>query len=172
MVMSPEPGGLPDPADAEAWHPPAPPAGMVGSLGPLFRIVKDERVAFLIVGGLNTALGTGFFLLYQFLIGDSLGNYGYMVALVGAHISAVPCAFVLYRRFVFRVRGHVWLDLWRFELVNLTSFGINLLVLPFAVEVLGLDPIPAQLLITAGSVTISYFGHKLFSFRRRKEKSG
>jgi hypothetical protein len=79
----------------------------------------------------------------------------------------VLTAFVLYRRFVFRVRGHVWLDLWRFELVNLSALGINALALPFVVQVLGLQPIPAQLLVTCVTALISYFGHRDFSFRRK-----
>ena len=44
------------------------------------------------------------------------------------------CAFVLHRRFVFRVRGGVWLDLARFELVNLGALAANAVVLPILVE--------------------------------------
>ena len=141
----------------------APPAGMQGEPGLLFRLVRDQRIAFLLVGGLNTAIGMGWFVVFQWLVGERLG---YLVALVCAHVAAVLCAFVLYRRFVFRVHGHVWRDLWRFELVNLTSLGINLVTLPFTVEVLGVPPIPAQLLVTVVTMLVSFVGHKGFSFRR------
>jgi len=144
-----------------------PPAGMHGDLGPLFRLVRDRRVAFLIVGGINTLMGTAWFILFQSLLGDTFGQYTYMLSLLCAHVCAVLTAFVLYRRFVFRVRGHVWLDLWRFELVNLSALGINALALPFVVQVLGLQPIPAQLLVTCVTALISYFGHRDFSFRRK-----
>ncbi|MBJ7351062.1 MAG: GtrA family protein, partial [Rhodococcus sp.] len=33
---------------------PAPPAGMNGAPGPLMRIVKNQKIAFLLVGGVNT----------------------------------------------------------------------------------------------------------------------
>jgi putative flippase GtrA len=145
-----------------------PPAGMQGSLGPLFRIVRDQRVAFLIVGGINTLVGTGWFIFFQLTIG---GSTHYMVSLLCAHVAAVLCAFVLYRRFVFRVRGHVWLDLARFEVVNLTSLGVNAVALPFVVELIGLAAIPAQLLITSVTMLISYFGHRGFSFRRSPDRS-
>jgi putative flippase GtrA len=146
--------------------PPAgqPPAGMVGASGPLLRLIKDQRVAFLIVGAANTVIGTGWFVVFQLTIGL---RFGYMTSLVCAHVAAVLCAFWLYRRFVFRVRGHVWLDLGRFELVNLTSLGINAASLPLLVEVLGFAPIPAQLLITTVTALVSWFGHRGFSFRRR-----
>lgn len=140
-----------------------PPAGMVGALGPLFTLVKDQRVAFLIVGAINTVVGTGWFVLFQLTVGT---QFGYMASLACAHVAAVLCAFVLYRRFVFRVRGHVWLDLGRFEVVNLTSLALNAASLPLLVEILGLPPIPAQLLITLVTMCISWFGHRGFSFRR------
>lgn len=153
----------------ESEQPPtAPPAGMRGELGPLFRLVRDQRVAFLIVGGINTVLGTAWFIGFQSLLGTSLGNYTYLVSLLCAHVAAVLTAFVLYRRFVFRVRGHVWVDLARFEVVNLSALGVNAVALPFVVEILGLAPIPAQLLVTCVTALISYFGHRDFSFRRKK----
>ncbi len=142
---------------------PRPPAGMSGSLGPLFRLVRDQRVAFLIVGAINTVVGTGWFVLFELTIGH---RTHYMVSLACAHVAAVLCAFVLYRRFVFRVRGHVWLDLARFEVVNLTSLGINAVLLPLTVEAFGLPAIPAQLLVTGVTMVISYVGHRWFSFRR------
>lgn len=142
---------------------PVPPAGMEGETGLLFRIVTDQRIAFLIVGGINTVVGMGWFIVFDRTVGQHLG---YMVSLILAHIASVLCAFVLYRRFVFRVRGHVLRDLWRFEVVNLTALGINLVTLPLVVEVFGLPPIPAQLLVTVVTMVISFFGHRGFSFRR------
>lgn len=138
---------------------------MVGTSGPLLRLIRDQRVAFLIVGGVNTVVGTAWFILFQATIGH---RFGYMVSLVCAHVAAVLCAFVLYRRFVFHVRGHVWLDLFRFELVNLTSLAINAVALPLLVEAVHIPPIPAQLLITMVTVLVSWFGHRGFSFRRKQ----
>ena len=144
-----------------------PPAGMQGSLGPLFRIIKDQRIAFLLVGATNTVIGTGWFIVFETLLGD---RFGYITSLLLAHVAAVLCAFVLYRKLVFRVTGHVWLDLARFEVVNLTSLGINLVCLPFVVEVIGLEPIPAQLLVTLVTMFVSFFGHKGFSFHRSEKQ--
>ena len=136
--------------------------------GPLFRLIRDRRIAFLIVGGINTVLGTAYFALFQTFLGDRYGRWTYMLSLLLAHVFAVLTAFVLHRRFVFRVRGHVWLDLARFEVVNLAALGINTVSLPFVVEVIGLSPIPAQLLVTLVTATVSYVGHRDFSFRRRR----
>ena len=142
---------------------PAPPAGMRGGPGPLLRVVKDQRLAFLVVGGINTLLGTAWFLAFHYLTG---GWGGYLVTLLMAHVASVLCAFVLYRHLVFRVRGHVWLDLARFEVVNLSALAVNAALLPVFVELVGLPVVAAQLVVTLVSAVISYTGHRGFSFRR------
>lgn len=139
-------------------------AGMSGPDGPLLRIIKDRRVAFLIVGVVNTVVGFGWFALFEVTVGRI---WGYMVTLLFAHIASVLCAFVLYRRFVFRVRGHVWTDLVRFEMVYLTALGINAVLLPILVEFAHLQPIVAQALIVFVTTLVSYIGHSRFSFRRK-----
>lgn len=141
---------------------------MQGQLGPLFRVIKDQRVAFLLVGGFNTVLGTAWFIVFQLAFGQNLGRFGYLASLGCAHVAAVITAFVLYRYLVFRVRGHLWLDLFRFWLVNLTALGINAVTLPILIEVSGWPPIVCQLLVTCVTALVSYFGHRDFSFRRKR----
>lgn len=146
-------------------------AGDTGPDGPLLRLIKDRRAAFLLVGGVNTVVGFLWFVVFQLTVGAWLGDWGYMVAFVLAHIASVLCAFYLYRRLVFRVRGHLWLDLARFEVVQLTAFGINLVALPVLVQAAGIPPIPANAIITVVTVTVSYFAHQYFSFRRKESDS-
>lgn len=141
-----------------------PPAGMRGLPGPLFLLVRDQRIAFLIVGGVNTAIGTAWFGLFLWLWPS--GIVGYLGALCCAHILAVLCAFVMYRRFVFRVGGHLWRDLGRFELVNLSTLVYNLAALPLLVEGCGCPPLLSQLIVTGTTVIYSWFAHRGFSFRR------
>jgi putative flippase GtrA len=138
--------------------------------GILLRVIRDQRIAFLIVGGLNTAIGFALFAAFDVTVGrfvDEITNrtIGSLATLACAHVVSVIIAFVLYRRFVFRVRGHVWRDLARFESVYLLSIGINAVVLPILVA-LGVPRILAQLCILIVTTLISYFGHRSFSFRR------
>jgi putative flippase GtrA len=147
-----------------------PPAKMTGVPGPLFRLIRDQRVAFLMVGGMNTVIGTGWFVLFLWLLPH--GAAGYLYALACAHLAAVLCAFVLYRRFVFRVTGHVARDLARFELVNLSTLGFNFAALPLLVEILGWPPLLSQLVVTGVTVLYSWFAHRGFSFRRSPAELG
>ena len=138
------------------------PAGMSGPPGWLLRAIGDRRVAFLTVGAINTVVGylcfVGFLLL--------LGHQRYLVVLLCAHVVSVLIAFVLYRFLVFRVRGHVLSDLWRFETIYLSALAVNLALLPVLVEVAGLPVLLAQTLIVLVTSVMSWVGHTRFSFRR------
>ena len=134
--------------------------------GLLLRTIKDQRVAFLLVGGFNTVLGWVLFAVAEHLVGVHLGRFGYFVSLYLSYAVGILCAFLLQRFFVFRVRGHFWLDLVRFTIVNLGGLALNTVLLPLAIEFLKLSPIVAQACVTLVVAVVSYAGHKWFSFRR------
>jgi len=138
--------------------------------GPLIRIFHDQRVAFLVVGAINTVVGFAIFVVCSESVGQFVDHRfgrvaGSLVTVGISHVLGVLFAFVMHRRFVFHVRGHVLRDLARFESVYLTALGINAIALPVLVE-LGLHRIPAQAIILASTTLLSYFGHRHFSFRR------
>lgn len=160
-MTEPNSATAPEPEDL-----PKPPAGMQGAPGLMLRLVKDYRVAFLIVGTANTVIGFLWFAFFDFTVGRWAGPYGYFLTLGCAHVLSVLCAFVLYRRFVFRVRGHVWRDLARFETVYLVALGVNAALLALFVTFLHFQPLIAQALIVFATTLISFFGHRDFSFRR------
>ena len=140
-----------------------PSGGMPGPPGWLLRVVRDQRVAFLAVGAINTVVGYLCFAAFLVLVGQRR----YLVALVCAHVVAVLIAFVLYRFVVFRVRGHVLADLWRFETVYLSALAVNFVLLPVLVEIAHLRVLLAQALVVFVTSMMSWVGHKHYSFRRR-----
>lgn len=129
----------------------------------IVRLLTSRQFRFLVVGGINTALGLALFVVLQSLFGSTIG---YMATLVISYAIAIVCSFALQRRFVFQVRGRLLLDLGRFTLVNLTALSLNALLLPFFVEIVNLSPVPAQIVSLAIVLIFNYFGHSLFSFRR------
>ena len=127
-------------------------------------LLSDKRVRFVLTGGLNTAFGFVCFAGYQLLVGQ---RFGYMWTLLLAHVTTVFFAFVMHRRLVFQVKGSVLSDLWKFESVYLVALGANALLLPLAVEVLGMPVLAAQAVITVANAVISWLGHSRFTFRRK-----
>jgi putative flippase GtrA len=146
-----------------------PPAGMSGPPGWLLRVVRDQRVAFLAVAGINTAVGYLAFAGSQMTVGQ---RWGYLAALPCAHVVSVLIAFVLYRFVVFRVRGHVLADLWRFETIYLSALAVNFVLLPVLVEIAHLNVYLAQALIMLVTGAMSWVGHKNYSFRRNSSSEG
>jgi putative flippase GtrA len=140
-----------------------PPGAVPGPPGLLFRVVRDQRVAFLLVGGVNTVVG--FICFAGFLV--LLGQRRYLAVLLCAHVVSVLIAFVLYRFFVFRVRGHLLADLWRFETVYLSALALNFVMLPILVELAHLPVLVSQAMIMFVTSVMSWVGHKHYSFRRR-----
>jgi putative flippase GtrA len=139
-----------------------PPGGMSGPPGWLLRVVRDRRVAFLVVGVINTMVGYLIFAGFLWLVGQRR----YLAALACAHVVSVLIAFVLYRFVVFRVRGRVLADLWRFETVYLSALAVNFVLLPLLVEIALLPVLLAQALIVLVTSLMSWMGHKHYSFRR------
>lgn len=136
------------------------------------RLARDRRVAFLVVGALNTALGTAWFIGFQVLFSSlNIGRFDYLVSLIAAQITSLLCSFAAQRYLVFRVRGRFWGDFARFATVSTGAFLINLVLLPLCVELLGWPKIPAQLAVTAVIAVGTYLAHRDFSFRRRPEDS-
>lgn len=132
------------------------------------RIVRDEKVRFLAVGGTNTVVGFLLFAAFQYWIFRDI-PFGYLISLVLSYAIAIVLAFILYRRFVFRVSGHVVRDFIRFVGVYAVSIGINFLALPVLVEFAGIPPVLAQAIVLVCTTVVSFLGHKYFSFRRRAQ---
>lgn len=137
-----------------------------GADGPVLRLVRDRRIAFIAVGAVNTVAGAAWFLLFDHLLGARWGGHGHYPALVLTYVAAILGAFVLYRRIVFRVHGHVVRDLARFSTVYVSAFGVNIVLLGLLVDGLGWWAFPSQCLITVVTTVFSWVGHHRFSFRR------
>ncbi|WP_197517387.1 GtrA family protein [Microbacterium karelineae] len=146
--------------------------GMAGPDGPLLRLFRDRRIAFLAVGGINTGVGFVWFILFSLAIDTAAPGAAWadFAVIASAQVASSISAFFLYRHLVFRVTGHFWLDLARFQLVYVVIFPLNLIVVPALTLGLGWNRIVAQLLFTVVYVALSWFGHSRFSFHRRKEE--
>lgn len=124
-----------------------------------------ESVRFVLVGGINTLVGYGLFTLLQLTIGPTIG---YLGSLYLSYVMSTGLAFVLHRRFTFRVSGtgNVVVDFVRFVGVYGVSLLVNTIALPLLVEAVGMNPLVAQAIIVLVMTISTYLGHKLFSFRR------
>ncbi len=122
-------------------------------------LTNDQRVRFLIVGGINTAVGYGTFAAVIFLGGH------YVVANVIATAVGMTVSYFLNKYFTFRQYKKSFTEIIRFISVYFFSFMLGNVVLYVMVDIISISPYFAGALNLIFTTLISWFGHKYFSFR-------
>ena len=137
----------------------------------VYKLLEKQPVRYLIVGGFNTALGYGLLTLLTYLL-TGLVPRSYLLASAISSFIGITVAFLGYKRFVFRTKGNYWKEWLRCLLVYSTPKGLTLLALPVLVATIEhwtrnpkSAPYIAEAITTAGTIVVSYFGHKHISFK-------
>ena len=124
---------------------------------------RSLELRFLAVGVINTGFGYGsFWLLYTL----SHGRLHYLIIQLLSHVASVTNAFVWHRRVTFRSAGAWWPEFVRFNLSYLGTLALGLIALPALIAGLGLHPLVAAAIVMLLTMTVSFFAHRGFSFRR------
>lgn len=126
----------------------------------LARMLDDQRIRFVIVGGINTVVGYGTYAIMVFL------NIHYLVANICSTIIGVICSYILNKYFTFRSRNRSIMEICRFVSVYLFSFTIGNLILLVTVEWMRITLYLAGGINLVTTTIISWFGHKYFSFKK------
>jgi putative flippase GtrA len=126
------------------------------------RLVARQEVRYLIAGAWNTVFGYGVYAGPYYLLH---GRVHYMVVAAVGSIVAISMAYATHKLFVFRTKGNVLREYLKFCGVYGVTSALGLVALPFCVELLGMSPYVAPLLILAVTVVVSYLAHKHFSFK-------
>jgi putative flippase GtrA len=131
-----------------------------------------QVVRYLLVGGFNTCFGYALFVSFNYLF-RRMGIYGSEIASLLSSIISITVAFLGYKWFVFRTRGHYLREWLRCFSVYGTSMAFALIMLPPLTLALrhrfGRSQMASNVaaaILTVITVFASYFGHKHFSFRR------
>jgi putative flippase GtrA len=126
------------------------------------RLGDRQPLRFLAVGAWNTVFGyCSFALLYYFF--SPLVHYLAIQAV--SVVLNVTNAYLCHKFIVFRTSGNYLREYLRFYAVYAVPIGAGFVMLPFAIEVLGMNAYLASALIICLLTFVSYFGHKHFSFR-------
>ncbi|MHB8138825.1 MAG: GtrA family protein [Smithellaceae bacterium] len=135
-------------------------------------LTHQTKWRFILVGIWNTIFGylafVGLDILFTFLLPKRY--LAYMAAAVLGNILAILNAFIFHKYVTFKSQVHgkeIIIEFARFFSTYLFSMILGLMLLPFFVEVMGIDPKISGALLIPVTVIISYFGHSRFSFRMR-----
>ncbi|MCY2993448.1 MAG: GtrA family protein [Planctomycetota bacterium] len=125
---------------------------------------------YLLVGVWNTLFGYGCYALLTYLLTGVL-PHAYMAAAVLSTGINITVSYLGYKVFVFRTKGNYLQEYLRCYVVYGTSTLVNLALLPVLVAVLNRSlrrpehaPYIAGAILIAGTVVVSFVGHKRYSF--------
>jgi len=125
-------------------------------------ILKDHRLRFLIVGGVNTLAG----LLISAGIFFSLRDYIHTLILASiANFLAISVAFVNQKIFVFRTSGFSFLEYFRGMLGNSATALFSIILFWLLIDYYELSFWSTQLIIIPMVTIVSYATNRYFIFR-------
>ena len=128
------------------------------------------KIRFLLVGVWNTLFGFGLFVVLYFLFKKifKLDYFAYTSSQILSTILAIINAYICHKFFTYqsKAKGRKMIfEFFRFTTTYVVVFFLGLIVMPFLVEILKLNPIVANLLFNIVVISSSYFGHTYFSFK-------
>lgn len=137
-----------------------------------------EKIRYLFVGVMNTAIGYGLFALMLWALTEPLkslsgsaspslayvGDYYYLIISWTNWVLCVPISTLTMKYLAFRSPGHPARQILKAYFVYLPMQGIGSLLLWLSVHFVGLPPLLGQFLTIFVTTIFSYLGHKYFTF--------
>ena len=140
-------------------------------------IRNNSLVRFILVGAVNTLVGTGtMFLLYNCIPWSVPGgsNLPYWVSTAANYVVGSIVSFFLNKYFTFRTKAWSWGEVWRFTVNILLCYGIAYGVArPLVRWALtgAAQTVQDNVAMLAGMVLfvfLNYFGQRFFAFRKKE----
>lgn len=129
----------------------------------VFLSKHQKKIRFLIVGGINTAVGLAVYpILYVML---TPFDVGYIRALIFSQIICITFSFISNKYFVFKTKGNIKKEYPKFFAFYGIYFLLNLICLPAMVETFNMNPMIAQTLFSIAIIVSSYFWHNTITFK-------
>lgn len=123
----------------------------------------QKKVRFLMAGGFNTIIGLSVYPALYILL--SKFGFGYIEILIPAQIIAITFSFVTNKYFVFKTIGNLKAEYLKFIVFHGIYFFLNLIFLPFFVEIFGMSPILSQIIFSIFVIMLSYSWHTYITFK-------
>lgn len=127
----------------------------------------EKKVRFLIAGGVNTLVGLSVYPIL-FIVLQPVG-FGYMEVLFLAQVICITFSFISNKYFVFKTKGNIRKEYIKFFMFYGFYLALNIVCLPFMVEVIRIAPIIAQTIFSIAIIVTSYFWHNFITFKSPKE---
>lgn len=123
---------------------------------------NKKKIRYIAVGAWNTIFSYIAFVVLYFYLNEPIH---YIAILVLSQIIGLTNAYICYKLLVFKTKGNYFREYLRFYVVYGTTFVVNLILIAFLVEFIGINPVLSQGVIAIIVVTMAYLGHNRYSFK-------
>lgn len=122
---------------------------------------------FLVVGGFNTVAAYLFFALLYHLFGKGWWDVAIQLA---TSIFGITLSYITHRIFTYRSHGVWWKEYLRFYVVYGAQLLLHSLLFLVFSTWLGFNGYATQLVLMALFTAVSYWAHKVYSFKEQKNE--
>lgn len=126
--------------------------------------MNKQTFRFICIGILNTIVGYGIF--YVLL---SIFDFYYPISLFISHLVGVLHSYFWNSKWTFEAGKFSLNSLFKFSQVYIVTFVVNLGMLYILVDKLHWQPLVSQAFCLFITTCISFFGHKYYSFKKKRE---
>jgi putative flippase GtrA len=131
--------------------------------------LHQTKLRFLFAGALNTAFGLAAYPALYFALAPL--KLHYLVVLGITQTVCVAFSYLTNKFLVFRTVGNYLRESGKFALFHLSYFLVNLVALPFLVEIAHMPPVWGQTLFAVAVIITSYFWHSNITFSPSRTES-
>ena len=125
--------------------------------------LKNKKIIYVLIGGINTLFGYGISLLFFLWLSDT---FLLPVILIFASLFSISFSFVTYKIFVFQTQGGWAKEYLKCYLVYGSSMVFSIIATSLIVEILMMDFWIAQGIVLFFTVIASYLLHENFTFKK------
>ena len=129
-----------------------------------YELFLNQKIRYLLVGFYNTVLGYLLFLLIFYFFSSTI-NHSLLLGI--CHLIATTHNFFSYRTFVFKVKNITLRNYFKFNLVYLFTFILNLITFMILTKVMNWDLYLSQALIVILIAVLGYILNKYYSFSNK-----
>lgn len=134
-----------------------------GLLQVLGQVQTNQKLMYLLIGGVNTLLGIAVFSLLYWVLHRHMH---YQLITVLAHFLSVFNSWILYRRLVFKSDAPALIEYLKFNLSSLLMLGFQVFGLFVLVDQFQFHPLVSQPIVVVIAIIVSYVLHSKFTFSR------
>lgn len=121
----------------------------------------SKKIRFLVIGGINTVVSYGFYILFCLMLGVSK----YQIALILAWIFSSFISFTTQKLFVFQSKGNWYKEYTKCCAIWGISYLQNALFLELNIKLLNINVFIAQIISTLCVTIFTYILFKKFAFK-------